>query len=212
MADTSLVGDSATLMAGFQARISVSEAMAKRARRRAWSVAAVVVLHILFVWLLILADIIPIVPVTKAKLEKLTWLNLNQPAQAERVVPTPRQKDDTNAAVNPLIVPKILEPKKEEENNAITDLGLAIGRSLACGANSFEYLNSKMRLECRRRPWQFVYDRYGNIVLDPQGRLPREQEETLRPSDVQARERNTAPRCPKNVDPNAPCYADMFGR
>lgn len=197
-------------MAELQARLRAGEAATKRARRRGIAVAGVVVLHILFVWVLILAQVIPIETFKRQPLERLTWLDLSQPAQAPRVVPTPREKKDELTAVNPYLVPKIVRPK-EEENNAITDLGYALGRSLACGANSFEYLNSKMRAECKHKPWQFVYDRYGNIILDPQGRTPQEREETLRPSDVQAHERNTAPRCPKNVDPNAPCLADIFG-
>lgn len=210
MADTSSLGESATLMAGFQARYAVSEAVAKQARRRGWAAGAVAGLHVIFVWLLIMAQLVPLDLIPKPKLERMTWINLAQPAQAPRVIQTPQRKEESPTAVNPLLVPKILRPK-EEENNAITDLGLAIGRSLACGANSFEYLNAKMRMECRHRPWQFVYDRYGNMVLDPQGHTQQEREETLRPSDVQARERNSAPRCPKNVDPNAPCFADIFG-
>jgi hypothetical protein len=198
-------------MAEVHAQHPMAALAAQRAKRRSWAVGAVVALHILFVWLLILAQFIPFEGLGKPKLERLTWINLNQQSQAPKVEPTPRKKDDTNTAVNPYIVPKILQKKKDEESNAITDFGLALGRSMACGANSFEYLNSKMRQECRHRPWQFVYDRYGNIILDPQGRTPQEREETLRPSDAQARERNTAPRCPKNIDPNAPCLADIFG-
>lgn len=210
MADTSLVGESAALMAELQARLGNRGATAQRARRRSYAAAGVVGLHVLFVWLLILAQFIPLENLGQRKLERMTWINLNQPTQAPRVVPTPREKTDEQTAVNPYLVPKVIRPK-EEENNAITDYGLALGRSLACGANSFEYLNSKMRSECLRKPWQFVYDRYGNIVLDPRGRPPEVREETLRPSDVQAHERNTAPRCPKNIDPNAPCFADIFG-
>lgn len=198
-------------MAELQARLGAGEAAAKRARRRSVAVVGVVALHVLFVWVLLLAQVFPIETFKRQPLERLTWLDLSQPAQAPRVVPTPREKKDEQTAVNPYLVPKIIRPK-EEENNAITDLGYALGRSLACGANSFEYLNSKMRAECKHKPWQFVYDRYGNIILDPQGRTPQEREETLRPSDVQAHERNTAPRCPKNVDPNAPCLADIFGQ
>ena len=197
-------------MAELQARFRADEVAVVRARRRSLAVAGVITLHVLFVWLLILAQYIPLEVLSRPKLERLTWLTLSLPAQAPRVVPTPRLERDTDSAVNPYLVPKIIKPH-EEENNAITDFGLALGRSLACGANSFEYLNNKMRGECRRKPWQFVYDRYGNIILDPQGRTPQEQEETLRPSDVQAHERNTAPRCPQNVDPNAPCLSAIIG-
>ncbi|GAA0543591.1 hypothetical protein FHS83_000402 [Rhizomicrobium palustre] len=197
-------------MAELTARIHAADASAHRARRRSFAIGAVICLHILFVWLLILAQYGVLEVVPKPKLERLTWLNLELPSQAPKVLPAPKKDQKSDSAVNPLLVPKIIRPK-EEENNAITDLGLALGRSLACGANSFEYLNSKMRSECKHKPWQFVYDRYGNIILDPQGRTPQEREETLRPSDVQAKERNTAPRCPQNIDPNAPCVADIIG-
>jgi hypothetical protein len=205
-----LADESATLMAEFHARLRAEVIAAQRARRRAIAVGGVIVLHILFIWLLILAQFIPFDLLTKPKIESLTWLSLNSPADAHRVEQTPRRDKEAGSVINPDVVPKILKPK-EEENNAITDFGLALGRSLACGANSFEYLNGKMRMECRRKPWNFVYDRYGTIILDPQGRTPQEKEETLRPSDVQSHERNTAPRCPKNIDPNAPCLADIFG-
>lgn len=198
-------------MAELQARFRADEAGQRRGRSRGVALGVTVVVHVLFIWVLILAEFMPFALVGRPKIEKMTWIVLNQPAQAPRVIPTKQTKADSDAAVNPILVPKILKPKVEEENNAITDLGLALGRSLACGANSFEYLNSKMRSECRHKPWQFVYDRYGNIILDPQGRGAEVREETLRPSDVQAHERNTAPRCPQNVDPNAPCIADIIG-
>ena len=209
MAETSLVGKFAT--AGPQAPLGSLKGLVRFVRGRGPAAGAALVVQVLFVWLLILAEVIPLDFGGRQKIEKMSWIVLNQQAQAPRIVPTKRIKDESNTAVNPLVVPKILKPKVEEENNAITDFGLALGRSLACGANSFEYLNSKMRSECRHKPWQFVYDHYGNIVLDPQGRTQDVREETLRPSDVQAHERNTAPRCPQNVDPNAPCIADIIG-
>lgn len=208
MADTSFVGESAAMLAELQARLRVEDEKRKKATRRVLAGAAVAVLHVLFVFLLIAAQWIPI-PIDKIrKIEPLTWIVLPQLARAPKVIPEKPRKTDEIGASNPFIVPRILRPK-EEENNAITDLGLALGRSLACGANSYEYLNSKMRSECKHRPWQFVYDRYGNIVLDAVPRIP--QEEKPRPSDIQAHERNTAPRCPQNIDPNAPCLADIIG-
>ena len=211
MAETSLGGESATLMAELQARFRADEAGLRRSRSRGLAVGVAIVVHVIFIWILILAEFIPMDFLGRPKIEKMTWIVLSQPAQAPRIIPTKQTKAESDAAVNPILVPKPIKPKVEEENNAITDLGLALGRSLACGANSFEYLNSKMRLECRHTPWTFVYDRYGNIILDPQGRTAEVREETLRPSDVQAHERNTAPRCPQNVDPNAPCIADIIG-
>lgn len=209
MADTSLAGESATLLADLQSRLRLAEEIRRRNIRRMYAGVAVAVLHFFIVLLLINSQWVP-VPIAKPKqIEALQWVLLPAQRHAAEAKPIkPRTSD--GATVNPNVIPRILRPKEEEENNAITDLGWALGRSLACGANSYEWLNSKMRAECRRRPWDFVYDRYGNVVLNARPRdLP--DHETLRPSDVQAQERNTAPTCPQNVDPNAPCLSAIIG-
>jgi hypothetical protein len=188
VADTSLVGESATLLADLQARLRLAEEARKRYQRRVYAGIAVAILHVLIVLLLISSQWLPI-PIEKVKeVAPLQWVTLQAPVRAnqEKIKP----KTSNPGTVDPSLIPKILKPKVEEENNAITDFGLALGRSLACGANSYEWLNNKMRAECRHQPWQFVYDRYGN---------------------VQARERNTAPVCPTNIDPNAPCLSAIIG-
>ncbi len=195
------------MLAELQARLQVEDEARKKAVQRLAASAAVVVFHALFILMLIAADRIPLPLEDIRKIQPLTWINLLRPAQAPKVIPVKPRKPEERGSLNPYVVPRLIRPP-EEENNAI-DLGLALGRSLACGANSYEYLNSKMRAECLHKPWQFVYDRYGNIVLDARPRVPRE--EKPRPSDIQAHERNTAPRCPQNVDPNAPCLADIIG-
>jgi hypothetical protein len=195
------------MLAELRARLRVEEEARKKALRRLAAGAAVVVFHALFILLLIESEWLPADIEKIQKIEPLTWINLLRPAAAPKVIPAKPRKPEEHGSVNPYVVPQIIRPP-EEENNAI-DLGLALGRSLACGASSYEYLNSKMRAECKHKPWQFVYDRYGNVVLDAIPRIP--QEEKPRPSDIQAHERNTAPRCPHNVDPNAPCLADIIG-
>jgi hypothetical protein len=209
VADTSFAGESAAILAEHQARLQIQVDVRKRAARRSAAGAAVAVVHVIFVLLLIAAEWIPLPLVKPDKQQPLSWIVLPQIAKATRVPPVKPLKPADSGVINPYVVPQFIRPPQEEENNAITDLGWALGRSLACGANSYEYLNSKMRNECKHRPWQFVYDRYGNIVLDAVPRIP--HEEKPRPSDVQAHERNTAPRCPQNVDPNAPCLANVIG-
>lgn len=207
MADTSFVGESAAMLAEFQARTGIEEEVRRRALRRSGVIAAVVAIHVLFVTLLIFSQWAPI-PIQRIKIEPMTWLNLLPAAQeAAKIPPAKAKKPDDVGIIRPLIVPDFHKPQ-EEENNAI-DLGLALGRSLACGASSYEWLNSKMRSECKSKPWQFVYDRYGNIVLDAIPHIPKEDKP--RPSDIQAHERNTAPVCPTNVDPNAPCLSSIIG-
>jgi hypothetical protein len=41
-----------------------------------------------------------------------------------------------------------------------------IGRELACGAGSYEYLTQAEREACKRQPWHFKKDSHGVIVLD----------------------------------------------
>jgi hypothetical protein len=208
VADTSLVGESATLLADLQARLRLAEEARRRNLRRLYAGIAVAVVHILIVVLLVFSEWVPL-PVPKAKLiEPLQWITL--PAMRSPDAKPIKPKSPDVGTVDPNRLPRILKPRQEEESNAITDFGLALGRSLACGANSYEWLNSKMRAECRHKPWDFVYDRYGNIVLNARPRdLP--DQERLRPSDVQAHERNTAPVCPTNIDPNAPCLSSIIG-
>lgn len=208
MADTSLVGESATLLADIQARLRLAEEARKRNLKRLYAGIAVAILHVLFVVLLVASEWLPIPLSKEKKVEPLQWVVLQSTVRAAQE--TKIKPDGRNAGTfNPVIIPRLQHPKEEEENNAITDMGWALGRSLACGASSYEWLNSKMRAECKRQPWNFVYDRYGNIVLNARPReLP--DQETLRPSDVQAQERNTAPVCPTNVDPNAPCLSAII--
>ena len=208
MADTSLVGESATLLAGFP-RLQNTEAEQQRNLRRIYAGIAVAVLHFLIVLLLITSQWLPISTDKAKQIAPLQWISLLAPvASSHENKVKPLTPDAGN--VNPNRIVRLPKPKGEEENNAITDLGWALGRSLACGANSYEWLNNKMRAECKHKPWEWAYDRYGNVVLDARPRQVQEQE-TLRPSDVQAHERNTAPVCPTNIDPNAPCLSAVIG-
>lgn len=208
MADRSFVGASATLLADLQARLQKAEAARKRNLKRVYAGIAVAVLHVLFVLFLVAGQWRPVLVVPVEKIDPLKWVTLPSPMRsAEQQKIKPRSPDI--GTVKPDLIIKVPRPPTEEENNAITDFGVLLGRSLACGASSYEWLNAKMRSECRHKPWTFVYDRYGNLVLDV-GRRPAQVEETLRPSDVQARERSTAPVCPTNIDPNAPCLSSII--
>lgn len=199
------------MLADLKARLWASEENRKRNLRRAYAGAAVGVLHVLMVAVLIASQYVPIPMVRVHKIEPLQWLLLQAPAHPSQTPAKTRSQQP--GYVNPEVVPPILRQQVQEENNAITDLGLALGRSLACGANSYEWLNPKMRAECRRRPWNFTYDRYGTIVLDARPRPERQQaEEAPRPSDVQARDRNTADPCLIAKQSGTPCIdRTIFG-
>lgn len=189
MADDSFVSESAAFLAELQSRLHKDDEARQKAARRGAAAMAVALLHVLFLVVLLRSIWVP-APVKLHEQRPLTWVLLTQPAKAPRVVPINPKKKTENGAVSTFVQPRFIRPP--EENNAI-DLGLALGRSLACGANSFEYLTSRQREACLHQPWHFVYDRYGNIVLDAQPRVV--EEEKPRPSDLQARQRNTADPC-----------------
>ena len=179
------------MLAELNARLEHEEEARKRTMRRTAYGAGVAALHVLFLFLLIMSEWVPIAIPNIEKIEPLTWIILTQPAKAPRIIPVKPKKSELSGAVTTVVPPRIPKPE-EEENNAI-DLGLAIGRSLACSANSYEWLNSRQRAACLRRPWQFAYDPYGNVVLDAAPRVV--AAEKPRPSDIQAHERNTADPC-----------------
>jgi hypothetical protein len=207
VADTSFVGETAVMPAEFIARLKVQDDLRKRTVRRSLAGVAVAVLHVLFILVLLASEWVPAVRPKVHRPIPLTWLLLPpEPAKVPRVTPISPRKEAPAWTAPTYVLPRVIRPP--EENNQI-DLGLALGRSLACGANSFEYLTPQQRAACKRQPWHFVYDRYGNIILDA---VPRVAEEPKpRPSDIQAHERNTAPDCPKYIDPNAPCLSDITG-
>lgn len=196
------------MLAEFEARLRVADETRKRTKIRTIAIAAVAVVHVLFVLLLIASQWIH-VPVKRIVVQPMTWLTLQDRPNAVPDLPDKPRKPEQSGYFNPKLVPKFVRPKDDKEESNAIDFGYALGRSLACGASSYEWLNPKMRAECRHKPWQFVYDRNGNIVLDAVPSVPREDKP--RPSDIQAHERNTAPTCPQNVDPNAPCLSAIIG-
>jgi hypothetical protein len=207
VADTSIAGESATFLAELEARWRYQDLARRRASRRLAAAAGVVVFHALFVTLLIFSEWFPLDTIERIDRRPLLWVLLPEASKIPKVTPPKPKLGTSGDAAATFVKPDVVQ-RQQEESNAI-NLGLAIGRSLACGANSYEYLSSKQRLACHHQPWLFIYDRYGNIVLYTNQRPP-EEEEKLRPSDIQARERNTAPRCPTNADPNAPCLSDVI--
>ncbi|MDE2184569.1 MAG: hypothetical protein KGJ78_16235 [Alphaproteobacteria bacterium] len=181
----------APLLAGFQARLKAEDDARKRAMRRGYAAAGVAFLHFVFLFVLIKSEWMPAKPKVHPQ-EALTWLELQPPAAKRQAITPVNPRNTVPQWASPAIeLPRIL--KKPEENNAI-DLGLALGQSLACGANSFEYLTPAQRMACKHQPWHFVYDKDGYIVLDASPR-PEIAQERPRPSDVQAHERNTADPC-----------------
>jgi len=202
VADTSFVDESATALAEFLTRLKTDGEARRLARRRAIAAAAVAVLHVVFVLLLIYSEWLPGLRVRRPSEVPLLWLLLPRTPGALKIEPKhTTAKEATEETPTYYTRPVILPPPQP---NAITDPALALGQALACGANSYEYLSPLGRANCKRQPWNFTYDQYGDIVLNTQFKRP-PPEPKPSSADIMARQRIEGPQCPENVDPNAPC-------
>lgn len=206
MADTSFVGESATALAAFLTRLKTDEEARKRAQRRGGAAALVAVLHISVIFFLLQADWIPRVRARPPAEAPLLWLLLPKAPGMSKLEQQRSQKPAAREAPKVYTLPITLPPPSP--NNAITDPALALGRALACEANSFEYLTPEGRANCRRIPWNYRYDKDGMIVLDTHYKPPEPKPTN---ADIMARERIEGPACPENVDPNAPCLSKVIG-
>lgn len=202
MADTSFVDESATALAEFLVRLRTDAEERSRTRRRASAAAAVAVLHVLFVLVLLYSEWLPVFHTKRPSEAPLLWLLLPRTPGAEKLeVKHAATRESTREAPTFYTAPIFLPPPQP---NAITDPALALGQALACGANSYEYLTSLGRARCKRQPWTFTYDQYGDIVLNTRFQRPAPPPKPTT-ADIMARQRLEGPQCPANVDPNAPC-------
>ncbi|MDE1940219.1 MAG: hypothetical protein KGI68_14455 [Alphaproteobacteria bacterium] len=205
MADTSFVGESAASLVAALTRLRADEGARQRAGRRSAAIIAVIVLHVAFFYVLVLSEWLPSLHTRRAEEAPILWLLLPQAPGAPKVTQEQKQKEPSTDIYRFYTLPITPPPPAP---NAINP-ALALGQALACGANSFEYLTPEGRAQCKRAPWHFKYDKDGTIILDAE---PRQVvQEKPRNSDIMAHERNTAPNCPKYVDPNAPCLSAITG-
>ena len=200
MSDQSYIGEIPEGIGAVIMRLREDEDASRRALRRSLAAVAVVVLHILFVFLLIWAEWVPGPRVRTFKEAPLLWLLLPQLPGVEKPVQPHESKETAHTQTKTVVVP-ITPP---EQSTAINP-AYVLGQALACSAASYEHLTPEGRAKCRAAPWRFKYDRYGVVVLDAAPRAV--QEEKPRQSDVQAHDRNTAPVCPTYIDSNAPCIS-----
>lgn len=184
------------------------QARAEEARRRRWRrlvvAGGVCLAHLVVIGYLIHTKLTQDAPEKPPPNIQLLWLLQPRASAASGV----REDDPHEEIVRQAFKAVEMLPKVDVERpNAITiDPGLALGAAIACGAGSYEYLTANGRWRCQHRPWGFVYDRYGYIILDTQENARARQADKARPSDVMAHERNTTPRNPAPyIDPNAPC-------
>lgn len=205
MAGAYLIDETNTAVADILSRLE-KRRKAKRHRLRRLCVALfVTAVHFVVIYYLVQVRLSAPPPQKAPPRTELLWLLLPK-ASFSRGTQNDQETEKMirNAYKAVQLMPEVIRPQSP---NAITvNPGLAIGQALSCGAGKFEYLTPEGQRRCRYKPWDFVYDRYGYVILDPSGAPAQKQpEKKVRPSDAMAHERNTRPHCASYIDPNAPC-------
>lgn len=172
--------------------------------RRGVAAAAVVLVHILALSIFIYSVHIPVIEKIKETIpQAITWIQLPQqarppiPAQVTppdiETIPIP----DTAITIPPVRNPSLVKPQPG---------GLeGVGRSLACGAGSFENLSPLQKSQCLRKPWARIKRPDGTIVMLPPVK-PVEPAPTI--ADMMRHEQQTAPPCP--LLSNVPCLGRVI--
>jgi hypothetical protein len=185
------------------ARAALDPELRRKAVVRSVAVALVVVLHILFIAVLLIVEVLPAVrhgaqapteiqlvlapTVQPASLPKVNQLNKSEKRQFEEVIPKPIT-----------VLPPELETPKTPE-----DIMRDLGAELDCGASHYEYLNPAERKLCHRAPW--VLPNGHIIAIAPKPQPPAGH---MSGAEAATRTRETAPNCMPGL--NTPCLDEVI--
>jgi hypothetical protein len=174
----------------------------QRNLRRTLAGAAVAAVHLLALLLLLFSlNQVPVIRhVRETVPEAIMWIPMHKVAHPPR--PQERQPAETFPFESaPITLPP--EPKRALPPPPSSGLE-GVGRSLACGASSYEYLSPAQRENCIRHPWAFIKRPDGTIVLD----VPKPVEPPPRAVDIIRHDQATAPPCPLLA--NVPCLGKVM--
>ena len=197
MTDSSVDSDAfAGILAGHPLAAEPEE---KRRTLRRWlSGAAVLLVHLLALLIVVYSVHTPVVQrVRETVPEAILWVPKAEPFHRPKKV-EPQQVETFPFVTAPITLPP--EPKKALPPPPTSGLE-GVGRSLACGASSYENLSVAQRETCLRRPWAFIKRPDGTIVLD----VPKPVEPPPTTADIMRHEQSTAPPCPLLA--NVPCLS-----
>ena len=182
-----------------------AEAERQRNIRRTIVGVAVFLLHVIAIAVFVYSSRIPIVQRVRETIpEAITWIQFPHPAPPKKIE-APLPEEPLPQLTAPITLPPILSrppaPLARPEEGGL----LGVGRSLACGASSYEYLSPMQRERCLRHPWAFVRRPDGTIVLEAP---PKPVEPPPSAADIIRHEQETAPPCP--VLQNVPCLGKVL--
>jgi hypothetical protein len=171
--------------------------------RRTIVAVAVLVLHVLALAVFVYSSRIPFVQRARSTIpEAIMWFML-PPKPVNPILVKPELPEETlPRVIAPITLPPI--PARPLPAAPPSEGMLGVGRSLACGASSYENLSPAQRYECRRQPWHFVRRADGTIVLE----VAKPIEPPPSAIDVIRHEQQTAPPCP--ILSNVPCLGKVL--
>lgn len=198
MTDSSVASEPEDFSIVLAAHATADSATRERNIRRTIVAVAVLILHVMALAVLIYSSRVPIVQRIRSTVpEAILWFVLPpKPANPKLVSPV-LPEEPLPQVVSPITLPPI--PARPLFSEEPSEGLLGVGRSLACGASSYENLSTLQREQCRRRPWNFVRRPNGTIVLD----APKPVEQAPVTIDILRHQQQTAPPCP--LLSNVPC-------
>ncbi|HVU22207.1 MAG TPA: hypothetical protein VHE09_15865 [Rhizomicrobium sp.] len=185
------------------------EAQRERVLKRSGAGIAVVIVHIIILLALLTANQINSYVRQAPKETILILPPLKNPDKSRPALPYVVLPADRPVNIPPTIYTIPPVPSQSTSKNP-ADVMKEIGKALACGAGSYEYLSQAEREVCKRQPWHYKKNNKGVIVLDPTPPPPPEQ---ITGIDVQTHTQNTTDACVASGSTHSECiHKTIFGR
>ena len=190
-------------------RLRVGEAQRERVLKRSGAGIAVALVHILILLALLTANQISSFIKQPQKETILILPPLQHPDKSRPALPYVILPADRPVNIPPTIymIPPV--PSQSTSKNP-ADVMKEIGKALACGAGSYEYLAQAERETCKRQPWHYKKNNKGIIILDPTPPPPPEQ---ITGIDAQTHTQSTTDPCVAAGNTHSECIQKtIFGR
>lgn len=189
--------------------LQVGEAQRERFLKRSGAGIAVVLVHILFLLALLTANHIGSFVRSTPKETILILPPLQHPDKSRPALPYVTLPEERPVNIPPTISITPPPPSSSTSKNP-ADVMKEIGKALACGAGSYEYLSQSERETCKRQPWHYKKNNKGIIVLDPTPPPPPEQ---ITGIDAQSHIQSTTDPCVAAGNTHSECiHKTIFGR
>lgn len=183
----------------------------ERARRvrRGIAAAAVLLVHVVAIAVFLFSSRLPPVERVKQTVPEAIFVlaPYHPPARVPpKKIETPPPIDTITLPTEPAPITLPPPPRSRSLPLPPSEGLLGVGRSLACGASSYENLSPAQREDCLRHPWHFVKRPDGTIVLEAPAKPP--PPPAFTGADVVRHQDQTAPPCP--LLNNVPCLSKIL--